>query len=248
MKKHLSVLALHLCAMGWRLPLVLLGMAAVDAAGYFWCVQRGGMTFTGNTGGFSLLLLIAFAAGVLACQMLLCSCFGSNSRFGYTLRRLRISERCVFLWSCACNALCYAVLWCVQIMAAVGAAFWNAKSAVYSAGPQGVFVDFYRSGFLHGLLPLADGYVWARNALFVLALGCVTACIQLGLRRKGSRSWLVCMGLTFLLVLNLSVQYTAGRSTGIFHAITALLVGLGFLGFGLTQTHNGKDGLADEVE
>ena len=173
---------------------------------------------------------------------------GSNSRYGYTLRRLRISERCVFLWSCACNALCYAVLWCVQIMAAVGAAFWNAKSAVYSAGPQGVFVDFYRSGFLHGLLPLADGYVWARNALFVLALGCVTACIQLGLRRKGSRSWLVCMGLTFLLVLNLSVQYTAGRSTGIFHAITALLVGLGFLGFGLTQTHNGKDGLADEVE
>ncbi len=109
-------------------------------------------------------------------------------------------------------------------------------------------MDFYRSGFLHGLLPLADGYVWARNALFVLALGCVTACIQLGLRRKGSRSWLVCMGLTLLLVLCLPVQYGAGRSTGIFHAITALLVGLGFLGFGLTQTHNGKDGLADEVE
>ena len=82
----------------------------------------------------------------------------------------------------------------------------------------------------------------------VLALGCVTACMQLGMRKKGSRSWLVCMGLTFLLVLNLSVQYTAGRSTGIFHAITALLVGLCFLGFGLTQTHNGKDGLADEVD
>ena len=180
--------------------------------------------------------------------MLLASSLGSNSRYGYTLQRLRVSERCVFLWNCVCNTLCFAVLWCVQIMAAVGAAFWNAKSAVYSAGPQGVFVDFYRSGFLHGLLPLADGYVWTRNALFVLALGCVTACIQLGLRRKGSRSWLVCMGLTLLLVLCLPVQYGAGRSTGIFQAITALLVGLGFLGFGLTQTHNGKDGLADEVE
>ena len=56
------------------------------------------------------------------------------------------------------------------------------------------------------------------------------------------------MGLTLLLVLCLPVQYGAGRSTGIFHAIAALLVGLGFLGFGLTQTHNGKDGLADEVE
>ena len=85
-------------------------------------------------------------------------------------------------------------------------------------------------------------------ALFVLALGCVTAYMQLGIRRKGSRSWLVCMGLTLLLVLCLPVQYGAGRSTGIFHAIAALLVGLGFLGFGLTQTHNGKDGLADEVE
>lgn len=42
---------------------------------------------------------------------------------------------------------------------------------MYSAGRRGVFVDFYRSGFLHGLLPLADGYVWTRNALFVLALG-----------------------------------------------------------------------------
>ena len=180
--------------------------------------------------------------------MLLASSLGSNSRYGYTLQRLRVSERCVFLWNCVCNTLCFAVLWCVQIMAAVGAAFWNAKSAVYSAGPQGVFVDFYRSGFLHGLLPLADGYVWTRNALFVLALGCVTACMQLGLRKKGSRSWLICMGLTFLLVLNLPVPYTAGRSTGIFHALTALLVGLGFLGSGLTQAHNGKDGLADEVE
>ena len=136
----------------------------------------------------------------------------------------------------------------MQIMASVGAAFWNASSARYSAGPQGVFVDFYRSGFLHGLFPLADGYVWTRNALFVLALGCVTAYMQLGMRRKGSRSWLVCMGLTLLLVLCLPVQYGAGRSTGSFHAIAALLVGLAFLGFGLTQTHSGKDGLADEVD
>ena len=72
--------------------------------------------------------------------------------------------------------------------------------------------------------------------------------MQLGARRKGSRSWLVCMGLTLLLVLCLPVRYDAGRSTGIFHAITALLVGLGFLGFGLTQTQGGKDGPADELE
>lgn len=106
------------------------------------------------------------------------------------------------------------------------------KSAVYSAGPQGVFVDFYRSGFLHGLLPLADGYGWARNALFVLALGCVTAYMQLGIRRKGSRSWLVCMGLTLLLVLCLPVQYGAGRSTGISMRSRRCLSGSAFWGSG----------------
>ena len=238
MKKQVSVFGLHTRAALNRLLLAALGLLAVELILAGVCIARGtALTLSGSR--LETALQHSFRAGIIALQVLLASSLGSNSRYGYTLRRLRISERCVFLWSCACNALCYAILWCVQIMAAVGAAFWNAKSAVYSAGPQGVFVDFYRSGFLHGLLPLADGYVWARNALFVLALGCVTACIQLGLRRKGSRSWLV---------LNLSVQYTAGRSTGIFHAITALLVGLGFLGFGLTQTHNGKDGLADEVE
>lgn len=247
MKKQVSVFGLHARAALNRLLPVVLGLLVVEGIFAGLCIAHGAaLTLSGSN--LESALHYSFRAGILALQVLLASCFGANSRYSYTLRRLRISERCVFLWSCACNALCYAVLWCVQIMAAVGAAFWNAKSAVYSAGPQGVFVDFYRSGFLHGLLPLADGYVWARNALFVLALGCVTACIQLGLRRKGSRSWLVCMGLTFLLVLNLSVQYTAGRSTGIFHALTALLVGLGFLGSGLTQAHNGKDGLADEVE
>ena len=69
------------------------------------------------------------------------------------------------------------------------------------------------------------------------------------MRKKGSRSWLVCMGLTLLLVL-LPARFSMAQAgaQGIFHAITALLVGLGFLGFGLTQTHNGKDGLADEVD
>ena len=247
MKKQVSVFGLHARAALNRLLPVVLGLLVVEGIFAGLCIAHGAaLTLSGSN--LESALHYSFRAGILALQVLLASSLGSNSRYGYTLQRLRVSERCVFLWNCVCNTLCFAVLWCVQIMAAVGAAFWNAKSAVYSAGPQGVFVDFYRSGFLHGLLPLADGYVWTRNALFVLALGCVTACMQLGLRKKGTRSWRSCMGLTFMLVLNLPLPYKAGRSTGIFHALTALLVGLGFLGSGLTQAHNGKDGLADEVE
>lgn len=174
MKKQVSVFGLHTRAALNRLLLAALGLLAVELILAGVCIARGtALTLSGSS--LETALQHSFRAGIIALQVLLASSLGSNSRYSYTLQRLRVSERCVFLWSCVCNTLCFAVLWCVQIMAAVGAAFWNAKSAVYSAGPQGVFVDFYRSGFLHGLLPLADGYGWARNALFVLALGCVTA-------------------------------------------------------------------------
>lgn len=159
MKKQVSVFGLHIRAALNRLLLAALGLLAVELILAGVCIARGtALTLSGSR--LETALQHSFRAGIIALQVLLASSLGSNSRYGYTLQRLRVSERCVFLWSCVCNTLCFAVLWCVQIMAAVGAAFWNAKSAVYSAGPQGVFVDFYRSGFLHGLLPLADGYVW----------------------------------------------------------------------------------------
>lgn len=242
MKKQLSVFGLYARAALTRLLSAVPGLLALDLLAYGWCAARGVYS------DLEPALQLMFGIGLTGLQLLLVSCFGTNSRYSYTLRRLRISERGAFIWSFVCNALCYAALWCVQIMAAAGAVFWRAAADSYAQGPQGVFVTFYRNSFLHGLLPLADGYVWARNALLVLALGCVTAYMQLGMRRKGSRSWLVCMGLTFLLTLNLPVPYTAGRSTGIAHVIIALLAGLGFLWFGLMQTHNGKDGLTDEVE
>lgn len=179
MKKQVSVFGLHARAALNRLLPVVLGLLVVEGIFAGLCIAHGAaLTLSGSN--LESALHYSFRAGILALQVLLASSLGSNSRYGYTLQRLRISERCVFLWSCACNALCYAVLWCVQIMAAVGAAFWNAKSAVYSAGPQGVFVDFYRSGFLHGLLPLADGYVW--NAQFDIRAGA-------GLRDRVYAAW-----------------------------------------------------------
>lgn len=102
----------------------------------------------------------------------------------------------MLLWSGVCNALCFACVWCVQLMASVGAAALHAADARYAEGAQGIFVDFYRSEFLHGLLPLADGYLWVRNVVFVLALGVLTAYMQLGLRRKNGGRRLALVVLT----------------------------------------------------
>lgn len=56
----------------------------------------------------------------------------------------------MLLWSGVCNALCFACVWCVQLMASVGTAALHAADARYAEGTQGIFVDFYRSEFLHG--------------------------------------------------------------------------------------------------
>lgn len=248
MKKHLSVLALHLRAMGWRLPLVLLGMAAVDAAGYFWYVQRGGMTFTGSTGGFSLLLLLAFAAGILACQMLLCFCFGSNSRFGYTLRRLRISERQVFIWSFVSDLLCFLIVWCVQVICAAGLMLLYQRSAGYSSGAQGVFVDFYRNDVLHGLLPLVDGFVLGRDLAFLLLLAASTAYLQQRQHRKVKRFPFWCIATALGVVRLLPIGYSNSSSSGVIGAVAALFFAAIFVMLALAQAHDGLEGLTDELD
>ena len=128
MKKQVSVFGLHTRAALNRLLLAALGLLAVELILAGVCIARGtALTLSGSR--LETALQHSFRAGILALQVLLASSLGSNSRYGYTLQRLRVSERCVFLWSCVCNTLCFAVLWCVQIMAAVGAAFWNASSA-----------------------------------------------------------------------------------------------------------------------
>lgn len=149
MKKQLSVFALHARAAIGRLALVLLGMLALDAAAYVLFGLRG---FRASLTGSELVtaLRVIFSLGLVACQLLLASCFGAGSRYGYTLRRLQIPETRVLLWSGVCNALCFACVWCVQLMASVGTAALHAADARYAEGAQGIFVDFYRSDFLHG--------------------------------------------------------------------------------------------------
>lgn len=193
-------------------------------------------------------LRVVFSLGLLVCQLLLAACFGTGSRYGYTIRRLQVSESQVLLWSSVCNALCFACVWCVQVMGAIGAAALHAADARYAEGAQGIFVDLYRSDFLHGLLPLADGYLWVRNGSFVLALGVLTAYMQLGLRQKNGGRRLTLAVLTGLMLLVLPVGFGSGRTAGILQSAAALFAAgiCGYLGF--LQAHNGKEGPEDEMD
>lgn len=109
MKKQVSVFGLHARAALNRLLPVVLGLLVVEGIFAGLCIAHGAaLTLSGSN--LESALHYSFRAGILALQLLLASSLGSNSRYGYTLQRLRVSERCVFLWSCVCNTLCFAVL------------------------------------------------------------------------------------------------------------------------------------------
>ena len=163
MKKQLSVFALHARAAIGRLALVLLGTLALDAAAY---ALFGLRMYRASLTGSALVTALRVDLFAGAARLPAAARQPASARAAGTAIRCggcRSPETRVLLWSGVCNALCFACVWCVQLMASVGTAALHAADARYAEGAQGIFVDFYRSEFLHGLLPLADGYLWVRN-------------------------------------------------------------------------------------
>lgn len=114
----------------------------------------------------------------------------SGAKQGYTLRRLPLSERAVFLWQWVGNALFYLLLWGAQLavvlvlsrvyLAAAGA---QPAQLVQPAGGQTLLLAFYQSSFLHGLLPLDDLLSHAAGLLLTAALAFGAAAFPFWQRR-----------------------------------------------------------------
>ena len=132
----------------------------------------------------------ALAAGFLALSTLLCAsgCVW-GSRSDYTLRRLSLPGRAIFLWQGAYNSACLLLLWASQAGVALGLSAWFAAQT--GADSMAVFLAFYRDPLFHSLLPLEDGWVWARNLVICLELGIVDAFVPYQQRRGKPRTAIV---------------------------------------------------------
>ena len=132
----------------------------------------------------------ALAAGFLALSALLCAtgCV-RGSRSDYTLRRLSLPEWAIFLWQGAYNSVCLLLLWASQAGVALGLSAWFAART--GADSLAVFLAFYRNELFHGLLPLEDSWVWARNLVICLELGIIDAFVPYQQRRGKSRTAIV---------------------------------------------------------
>lgn len=158
---------------------LLILMAAAQSGLFYFSLKR-----SAGTDSFSLegviegghLLLVFGIFFLLLTALLSHTCYESGARQGYTLRRLSLSARWVYFWQCAYNALCYLIFWAVQVLIIVALCrLYMTEAAPEYTNSQTVFLAFYRSEFLHALLPFEDALCWVRNITMLLAMSICAA-------------------------------------------------------------------------
>lgn len=185
MNQYLSVLAAAARSTVYKMTVLLVLLGAAESALFLRLLQQmeNGQLYAledvFQKSGIPFAFAVAF---IIVCGLL--SSVGRGAK--YTLRRMAVSEfRVHLLWS-AYSTACFLILWAAQLLivlllcrwylAVMDPAYWNGQT---------VFLAFYRSGFLHSLLPLAEFSRWVRNLMLVCALGLsrVSASIK-GTRRQ----------------------------------------------------------------
>lgn len=164
-----------------------------------------------------------FTAAVAAVSMILClpGCeFGTKT--GYTIKRLQVSERECFFWHVLCNLMVFLVVYGVQIGVVWGLGLYYVEQVPKElVGNQSIFLMFYRSEFLHSLLPLADTRIWIRNLLLLFGFSFAAAGFSYQQRRKKKP-----MMIFLLMVLSVFFfsQEMAGFSNAFALGLTAMCV------------------------
>lgn len=104
----------------------------------------------------------------------------------YTWKRLQITEKSIFLLQVTYNVACFLMVWAIQLFVAIlfGKLYLNWTTPQLISG-QTLFLAFYRSNFLHTLLPLEDIVIWIRN--FVVIVLWSVICANLPKRQRRER-------------------------------------------------------------
>ncbi len=200
MKKYLSVLAM-LARGSFLRVLVLLCLMAAGQCGRFLHRLQNELTLYGSRVqqfaedveevtrleelfNVSVVSGTFGAAFLLICIVLCLPGCGYGVKCGYTFGRLNISERAVFIIQAIYNAMILVVLWVAEIIICL----FLCHAYITSVDPslvshQTVGIAFYRSNFLHSLLPLADITVWIRNIIMIAVLSLAAASFPYKQRR-----------------------------------------------------------------
>lgn len=111
-----------------------------------------------------------------------------SEKAGYTIMRLGLTRKELFVIKTVYNVACLVLLFVVQIWVAIGFLAWyEANMPLDISMPQLFFLAFYRNEFLHCILPMQEFGKWIRNFLMVAALSMTAAGVIVFPGEKGTR-------------------------------------------------------------
>jgi hypothetical protein len=142
-------------------------------------------------------------AAVVLTAMVTATGWERKEKVSYTLKRLSVSERAIFLWNGLYNTLCFFLFWVAEVFIILALGLWYMKWVGEITGPQTLFLAFYRHKFFHDLLPLEDIMCWIRNGILWISLGFSSAGSTFIQRRDGKMGVVVIpmMGVAFMAFL-----------------------------------------------
>ena len=200
MKKYLSIFELFTRSTIYKIMVILLAMGVSQVALFYramaeWipleeyhlefeAIDYYSLEWMVDRSKSAEIMAVAFI--LLTVVLCLNGCnFGSKS--SYTLQRLQVTEKKIFLLQSLYNSLCYVLL----LGAQVAVFLIQSKLYIDNAGTvtnQSVFLAFYRQDFMHSVLPLEGIVRWICNIVIVLCCG-VSAAVFTYLQRRGKLAW-----------------------------------------------------------
>ena len=182
MKRYISVWMLLARSTVYKMLAILLGTAAAHTVAFY--LLKPGRTLERVFDHPAMQVI--FGAGLVLLTLLLVSTLSeSGGKLDYTLRRLRVGHRTLFVSQCVYNVACCLIFWAAEVLTVFALCrVWEAGQEEISH--QLVYLAFYRSEFLHGLLPLDEGICYVRNLALFVAVAVCAACGPV-LQRRGQQ-------------------------------------------------------------
>lgn len=180
MKRYTSIFMLLARSTVYKLLAILLWTAAAHTAAFY--LLKPGQTLERVFD--HPVMQVIFGVGLVLMALLLVSTLSeSGGKLDYTLRRLRVGHQALFISQCVYNVACCLVFWAAEVLTVFALCrVWEAGQEEVSH--QLVYLAFYRSEFLHSLLPLDDVTRYVRNLLLFGGLGVAGACAPV-IQRRG---------------------------------------------------------------
>lgn len=194
MKRYISVFEMIIRSSFYKVLGILASLSVLELGTFYIAMQQPLASIQPNLeelvdqSHFMYMFAIAY---LLITVVLVLSGTNIGSMQGYTLQRLRIKEKKVFLLQCIYNILCYVLLWATQVGVLLAASnYYMTHKTEAILTNQTVFLAFHRNDFMHSILPIQDTLNWVLLFAIIVCTGSFAADFT-RMQRRGKVAWIL---------------------------------------------------------